>query len=60
MCRYGRAGFAYDWLPKTIGWGAVGLALLPLVLPPRLMTIVFLLRLLVLSAGLLFEGIRTK
>lgn len=46
-------------LPKLVGWGAIGLAFLPLVLPPGLMTGVFMLWAFVLSAGLLVKGIRS-
>ena len=46
-------------LPKLIGWGAIGVALLPLLFPPGLMTIIFLLWMLVLSTGLLVKGIRS-
>jgi len=45
-------------LPKLIGWGAVAVAFVPLVLPPGIMTIVFMLWTVVLSGGLLIKGIR--
>jgi hypothetical protein len=46
-------------LPRLIGWGAVVVAFAPLVLPPGIMTIVFMLWILVLSVGLLIKGTRT-
>ena len=46
-------------LPRLIGWGAVVVAFAPLVLPPGMMTIVFMLWMLVLSVGLLIKGTRT-
>lgn len=45
-------------LPKFLGWGAVAVAFVPLVLPPGIMTIVFMLWMVILSAGLLIKGIR--
>lgn len=45
-------------LPSVMGWAGVVLALVPLVLPPGLMTIVFLLWLLVLATVLLVHGLR--
>jgi hypothetical protein len=44
-------------LPSVMGWAAVGLALVPLVVPPGLMTIVFMLWLLGLAAMLLVQGL---
>lgn len=47
-------------LPKLIGWGAVVVAFVPLVTPPGIMTIVFMLWTVVLSGGLLLKGIRNR
>ena len=46
-------------IPKLLGWGAIGLAFLPLVLPPGLMTAVFMIWVVVLSTGLLIKGIQS-
>lgn len=45
-------------LPSAVGWMAVVLAFVPLVAPPGLMTVVFLLWLLALAAVLLVHGLR--
>jgi hypothetical protein len=44
---------------RVLGWGAITAAALPLVLPPGLMTIVFLLWLMVLSIALLIRPMST-
>jgi hypothetical protein len=45
-------------LPRFIGWGAVAMSFVPLVLPPGMMTIIFILWVVVLSTGLLIRGIK--
>ena len=47
-------------LPKLIGWGVVAVAFAPLVLPPGLMTGVFMLWIVVFSTGLLIKDIRNR
>lgn len=46
-------------LPRLFGWGAVAVAFAPLMLAPGLMTGVFMLWVVVFSAGLLIKDIRS-
>lgn len=47
-------------LPKWVGWGAIVVALAPIISPPGLMTGVFMIWVFVISGWLLTEGARTK
>lgn len=47
-------------LPRWIGWGAIVVALAPIVSPPGLMTGVFMIWIFVISGWLLAKGIRNK
>ena len=58
MLASGLAVVRNSLLPAFIGWGAVVVALAPLVLPQGMMTIVFMFWMLVLSIGLLIKGIQ--
>lgn len=47
-------------LPRWVGWGAIIVALAPVISPPGLMTGVFMIWIFVISGWLLIKGIRTK